>query len=194
MVKKDMKKDKKLFEHTVRVMKMAVHISGAESLGDIKVLVAAAMLHDIGRLYRKEYPDLKHGQASVEKSKDILKEVGYEKEIRKRILGCIGSHSLKSEKAPENMDEKILFDADKLDLLGGVGILRASGFWSSKDELDTRREKKSLDLMSAGMNGHIESMKSLKSVFYTVEARKLASQRIGFMDDFSQQIKKELAF
>lgn len=65
------------------------------------------LLHDIGRKEQFENPELCHAIAGSEKVKH-----------------CIKTHRYRKNNLPESLEAKILFDADKLDVTGAMGIAR----------------------------------------------------------------------
>lgn len=102
------------WSHMERVLKYALIIAGKEARRDI--LIPAVLLHDIERDKDEHF---KSG-----KPRKFLKEAGFSGEEIVSIEACIESHSTFSGKEPHTLEEKILFDADKLDSYGLLGIVR----------------------------------------------------------------------
>ncbi len=111
-------------EHIYRVMYMALEIAQTEKNVDYDVLICACLLHDVGRKEQFEDPKLCHAQAGADKAYHFLKENGFSEEFAKRVSKCIRTHRFRAETQPESIEAKILFDADKIDVTGAVGIAR----------------------------------------------------------------------
>ena len=78
-------------DHILRVVNNAVLIARSEAPCDLYLIVAAALLHDIGRAeqYRNGTP---HDVAGCAAAEPILAECGFAEEERDMILTAIGSH------------------------------------------------------------------------------------------------------
>jgi len=112
------------FDHFMRVRKYAVFIAKKEG-ANVKVVEAMTLLHDLVRYEdeREEYSV----EETIKKATEILAELGqFSTSDTKAILDGIKSHSLHSriEATPASLEAKVLFDADKLDSVGRVGIAR----------------------------------------------------------------------
>ncbi|HDD45846.1 MAG TPA: HD domain-containing protein, partial [Candidatus Aenigmarchaeota archaeon] len=106
-----------------RVIKMANEIKGKGV--DLEILKISALLHDIDQPYNRKQS---HVKRSLSKAEQILKEIGYPKEKIKKVLSIISEHSSEDEKGPTSIEAKILYDADKLDGVGAIGIARVFAF------------------------------------------------------------------
>ena len=111
-------------EHVYRVLYVALDIADHESEVDMDVLITAALLHDIGRKEQFENPTLCHAQVGAEKSQKYLLENGYDAEFAEKVANCIRVHRYRNSNPPQTIEEKILFDADKIDATGTLGIAR----------------------------------------------------------------------
>jgi len=113
------------WDHVKRVYGLCLKI-GKKEKANLLILGLAALLHDIGR---KEEQASKgkicHAQVGAKKAERILFKLGLPDPIKKEVLHCIQSHRFRGKQAPESLEAKILFDADKLDSIGAVGVGRA---------------------------------------------------------------------
>ena len=64
-----------------------------------------------------------HGQRP-DNAADRQQRQGFSAEFCSRVADCIAAHSFGSGPAPARIEEKILFDADKLDAAGALGTAR----------------------------------------------------------------------
>ena len=55
---------------------------------------------------------------------DFLIENGFTEKFAQRVKSCIITHRFRENNQPQSIEAKILFDADKLDAAGAMGIAR----------------------------------------------------------------------
>ena len=111
-------------EHVYRVLYTALDIAREEPDVDMDVLITACLLHDVGRQEQFADPSLCHAQVGAEKAYRFLTDNGFEMEFSRRVAHCILAHRFRKSNPPESVEAKILFDADKLDVTGAIGIAR----------------------------------------------------------------------
>lgn len=111
-------------EHVYRVLYHALEIAGTENGVDYDVLIAACLLHDIGRREQFENPALCHAAVGSKKAFAFLTAHGFDTVYAGRVRDCILTHRFRENNPPESLEAKILFDADKLDVSGAMGIAR----------------------------------------------------------------------
>lgn len=111
-------------QHVYRVLYNALEIAQSETGVDYDVLITACLLHDIGRKEQFEDPKLCHAAVGSEKTRIFLAGHGFSEEFTERVCHCILSHRFRKAAPPQTIEAKILFDADKLDVTGAMGIAR----------------------------------------------------------------------
>ena len=111
-------------DHIYRVLYNALEIAKTEKDIDYDVLICACLLHDIGRKEQFENPALCHAEVGGEKAYRFLLENDFSPVFAEHVKKCIVSHRFRKTNSPESMEAKILFDADKLEAAGAVGIAR----------------------------------------------------------------------
>jgi uncharacterized protein len=113
-------------EHVMRVYNLCLHLAKHELNVDLDVLKTAALLHDIARV--KEFNDktgsIDHSALGAEMDEKILRILGYSEKIA-HVKHCIAAHRFRDKVKPQTKEAKILFDADKLDVLGAIGVARS---------------------------------------------------------------------
>jgi len=116
------------FDHTLRVLRTAERLG--QALGaDLEVLRAAALLHDAaGAVPGPESGRQSHEQASAAFAMQILAQEGWPPERVEAVAHCIRAHRFRSLEAPATLEAQILYDADKLDVLGAFGVARTIGY------------------------------------------------------------------
>lgn len=111
-------------DHIYRVLYQALEIAATEENVDYEVLIAACLLHDIGRKEQFENPALCHAMVGGEKAYDFLMEHGFDADYARQVKHCIQTHRYRKNHLPQSLEARILFDADKLDAAGAMGIAR----------------------------------------------------------------------
>lgn len=95
-------------EHLYRVLYVALDIAEQERHVDCDVLIAACLLHDIGRQEQFENPSLCHAVAGAEKARNFLLEKGFPEKFADKVSSCIKVHRFRSCNPPVKTEEKIL--------------------------------------------------------------------------------------
>lgn len=111
-------------EHVYRVLYTALELARGEENVNYDVLIAACLLHDVGRQEQFANPSLCHAQVGGEKAYRFLLENGFDEDFARHVKNCIVSHRFRKSNPPESIEAKILFDADKLDVTGAIGVAR----------------------------------------------------------------------
>lgn len=170
-------------EHIYRVLSNALVIAREESGVDYDILICACLLHDIGRPDQIRDPSLCHAAVGSEKAYRFLLDNGFEREFAVAVRDCIRTHRFRKNDQPESLEAKILFDADKLDVVGAIGIARTLVYKGTVTEpLYTRRADGSIS-DGAGEEPHSffqeyhRKLNKLYDRFYTAAGHRLAQER-----------------
>lgn len=79
--------------------------------GDLEILELSAILHDVGRsLYGRE----EHEKTGAKHAVEVLAELGYPQDRTRLVEDCILKHCATEENKPENLEERILANADAM--------------------------------------------------------------------------------
>jgi HD superfamily phosphohydrolase YqeK len=160
-------------DHILRVLRRCIRL-GEKLNADLEVLVAAVYLHDLGRHY---IADKVHGALSAQKAEPVLERINFPQEKRDTVLHAIRVHDVAAH--PEDrttLESKILYDADKIDTLGVVGVLRYIRHYYGKKPIDYMLED--IDARWEGLT--------------LPETRSLALQDYEYIKDYFAQLKEEL--
>lgn len=121
--------------HLKRVLNLALRIQREEG-GDLRVIIPAAFLHEFHRLQEKKKGRWCHPRSSLGLVKSILVKIGVDKTLYRRILDCIQFHSThpmsKVPRRARTLELMIIQDADRLDMLGTIGLARAFTYCGAK--------------------------------------------------------------
>lgn len=120
-------------QHVYRVLNNAIDIAKGESNVNMDVLTTAALLHDIGRADEKLDPSADHAVTGGDRAYRLLIDEGYDHAFVEHVRQCIRTHRFRRNDPPASIEAKILFDADKLDVCGAVGIARTLMYSGAHD-------------------------------------------------------------
>jgi uncharacterized protein len=184
-------------DHTERVHKTVLHL-GRLMEARLDVLSAAALLHDIGRMYEtREQGKICHAEKGAELARDILEKLSFAPLTIDEIAHCIETHRYRGDNIPMTLEAKILYDADKLDSIGAVGIGRAflfAGQTGAKLHNDTDVDILDCKPYSKEDTAYREfkfKMSKIKDRMLTPEGRRLAEERHVFMEVFFERLERE---
>lgn len=111
-------------DHIYRVLYNALDISDHENNVDIDVLITACMLHDIGRSAEIKNKNIDHAEYGSKTAYDWMIQNGFENEFSMKVRECILCHRFRGSNIPKTIEAKILYDSDKLDATGLMGVAR----------------------------------------------------------------------
>ena len=184
-------------EHIYRVLHHAMIIAKTEENVNYDVLIAACLLHDIGRREQYENPELCHAMVGGEKAYRFLKENSFDESFALHVRQCIQSHRYRQNNPPKSLEAKILFDADKLDAVGAMGIARTLLYQGIVgDPLYTYLPDGSIS-NGAGTDTpsffreYKYKLEKLYDHFYTESASKMAQDRRRIAADFYECLYRE---
>lgn len=127
-------------EHIRRVLGVGLDIAAHEPGADVDVVIAACLLHDIGRMEQMRDPALCHAAVGAEKARAFLEGNGFGEDFARRVADCVRTHRFRKGGAPESVEARILYDADKVDVCGAIGVARTIFYQGHMGEpLYTRR-------------------------------------------------------
>ncbi len=159
---------------------------GANVVYDDDVVFAAAYLHDLGVFigHRPEDPQelsrWNHVIYTCEQAPRLLGEMGFPEEKIPAVIEAIQSHQPADE--PHSMEAIILRDADILEQLGAIGILRAV----AKVGRDTRYAT-----YSPVMTFLERNLRELPAKIRLDTTRELAAPKLQVLADFLEAVRAE---
>ena len=109
------------FEHVLRVWRLVQRIGPAEG-ADMIVLQAATLLHDVARADELR-TGVCHAAEGARRAQAIL--AGHPPAQVEAVAHAIAAHRFRGDVAPATLEARVLYDADKLDAMGAIGIARA---------------------------------------------------------------------
>jgi uncharacterized protein len=189
------------FDHVLRVLALAERIARAEG-ADLEVVRMSVLLHDIAR-HDEATTGEDHAVAAARRARQILQEHAAEPAFITAVAEAIGNHRFRTGGPPAALEAKILYDADKLDAIGAIGVARAYAvggrmgqrLWSAVDAADRidPGDPTALPPEHTPVREYIVKLARLKGTLHTAEARRIARGRHRFMVAFFERLQREVS-
>jgi uncharacterized protein len=189
------------FDHVLRVLRLAEHIGQAEG-ADTDILRAAVLLHDVARV-AEDAGGPCHAQAGAEQARQIL--AAHEEDSVDAVAHAIGTHRFRGSSPPQTLEARILYDADKLDAIGAIGVARAYAIagrhaqrlwaevprgFAKRSILDARGDV--TDEEHTPVHEYVFKLSRLKDALFTQTARAIAMDRHSYMAHFFERLEREV--
>lgn len=184
-------------EHIYRVLYAALSLGKREKSVDWDVLITSALLHDVGREVELRTGE-NHALAGARMAKEFLLQQGASEQLAGRVADCVRTHRFTSDDAPATVEARILYDADKLDVAGALGMARSLLY----------EGRKGYPIYSLSADGEVMSGEEKTPSLYaeyrrklcgvsakllTQEGRRRAERRSAAANDFFRAIQAEVA-
>ena len=184
-------------EHIYRVLYTAMDIAGTEENVDMDILIAACLLHDIGRKEQFENPQLCHAKVGGEKAYSFLRNNNFDERFCRQVQSCIETHRFRKDSPPQSIEARILFDADKLDVSGAIGIARTLIYIGQVSEplycvVDGKVSPGDNDPEHSFFTEYKYKLEKLYDHFYTSRGKFLAERRKQAAESFYHSLYKEV--
>jgi uncharacterized protein len=188
------------FSHIERVYCMSERLALEEG-ADLEIVHAAALLHDADGTTPGSESRLEHHLRSAEIAGRVLKDEGWSEERIAAVQHCVRAHRYRDDREPPaTIEAKCLFDADKLDVLGAIGAIRAmvyaalagTPFYAEPSDQFIRTGKEEPGELHSAYHEYIFKLRNVEKRLYTTSAKKLARERTEYLEGFFAQLKKEI--
>lgn len=141
---------------------------------DMEILTASAYLHDLGRHYVR---DKAHGELSARMARPILERIDFPKEKIEATLHAICVHDVTFQNSDRTtLESKILFDSDKLDSFGTIGVVRNILVYYGKENIDFI----------------LEELEDKWNELSLDQTRKYAKDQYTYIEEFFLNLKREI--
>lgn len=190
------------FDHVLRVAALASRLAALEG-ADAEIVRTAALLHDIGRAEERA-TGRDHAVESARRARQIL--AGQPAERVEAVVQAIAVHRYRNTVTPVTLEAKVLYDADKLDSIGAIGVARAYAIagvcgqrlWARVEPgyADRKRQQaEHHDLTAEHTPVHEFAFKlsRVASTLFTPGARRIAEERHAFMLEFFRRLEQEVS-
>ncbi len=167
------------YDHTMRVYRWAIRLQ-AKLGGDLDVIVLAALLHDVG--HEDGRPD---SEVSAEVAVEYLDSIGVAPELIVKVGEIIMMNADKDTDKDLSLECRIVMDADLLDDVGGIEIMRDAMVTACEDEASYKRAYYRI-------KEYYRQSKPLIRCCKTETARTEYAKRMQLVEGFIYQLEKEL--
>lgn len=186
------------WDHTRRVCRNAELLLAGFPGADAEVVRLAALLHDVGRPEEKADGRVCHARRGAELARGILTELHVEPGRIERIVSAVRTHRYRDDHSPASLEAEIVYDADKLDSLGAVGIGRAFLFAGKFGARLHNTEEEALSNAAyssedTAYREYLVKLRKLPEAMRTLPGKRLARERVEFMRKFFDRLNEETA-
>ena len=185
------------FDHTLRVLRNAELLAKELPAADLRIVRLAALLHDFARPEEMAAKGkLCHAVLGAELVRPLLAEAGFEPETVDRVSQAVLTHRYRANRIPATLEAQIVYDADKLDSLGAVGIGRAFLFAGREHaRLHNTREEAlgsaEYSREDTAYREYLVKLSKLAGCMLTAPGHRIAGERAGFMHEFFDRLNSE---
>lgn len=130
-------------------------------------------------------------------ARSIVEALPIHVDRKANIIHCVRSHRFRDGHSPATIEAKCLFDADKLDAIGAIGIARAYQFAGelgaclhNPDILP--QESVPYSRNDTGYREYVVKLSKIKDRMITSEGQRMAEARHAFMVAFFDRFLKEV--
>jgi uncharacterized protein len=182
--------------HIQRVVTTATMLADKEAALK-EVVIPAAFLHDIVNVPKNHSERARASTLAADKAIKLLEKHGADSQYFTRIHQAIVEHSFSRGLTPSSIESACVQDADRLDALGAIGVLRCTAvnvemkakFYDPEDPFADRRE---LDDKKWMLDHYEVKLLRLHETFTTAQGRREAQRRTDFMLSFLDQLRSEI--
>ncbi len=199
------------FDHVLRVYRLAEQLAQAEG-ADLEIVRSAALLHDAQITAKKVGMEVDqrlteelrrgHHNHSADLAKKLLEAEGWPEDRIEAVQHCIRAHRFRDESTqPETLEARILYDADKLDAIGAVGVARAIAyavragqpFYAAPSASFIASGRLEQGEPHSAYHEYVFKLVKIKDRLFTPSARRMAERRQRRMVDFFEGLAAEIA-
>ncbi len=187
------------FDHILRVLALAERIARATN-ADLSIVRTATLLHDWGR-HEADARGQDHAAFAAARAHEYLTVRGALPAWTAAVVHAIAAHRFRVPPEPATLEAQVLFDADKLDAIGAIGIARAFAYggahqqrlWAPLAAVDLARwEAGGDDSAHTPVHEFVVKLARVHERLYTDEGRSIALERHHYMVAFYQRLEAEV--
>jgi uncharacterized protein len=194
------------FDHVLRVTQLATQIAAAEG-ADQTVVRLAALLHDApvdnlaGVVTDTTVVRSGHHRAAAAFAGEYLRGRGLAEERIANVVHCIAAHRFRdSSVQPQTPEAKCLYDADKLDSIGAIGVARAFAYAGAHANRLWTMPHTAIDMAASPpsepdytpVHEYVYKLHRILETLHTDTARAIGARRHVVMQQFFEQLDQEM--
>ena len=182
--------------HVQRVVQNTLRLTESEH-GNLAITIPAAWLHDCVSVAKDSPLRKQASKLAAEEADRFLRSIDYPAELLPPIYHAIEAHSFSANIETGTLEAKIVQDADRLEAIGAIGIIRCfltggsmgTPLYDSADPFSENREPND---RSYTLDHFYCKLLGLKDTMKTDAGRAEAIQRTEYMDDFLKRLGSEI--
>lgn len=186
-------------DHVERVVRLADRLA-REVGADREIVSAAALLHDAAGAHPESgeaRQDHEHDSADV--ARRVLQQEGWPEERIRAVEHCIRAHRFRGQERPATLEAQVLFDADKLDVMGAFGAARTIGYalqagtpiYAAASQTFLDRGQTEEGEPHSAYHEYLFKLRRVKERLYTEPARRIGERRHQVLCAFFDQLAAE---
>ena len=161
---------------------------------------AAVLLHDVEGDATDQESRYAHHEISAAFARKVLSTKGWPEEKIDAVVHCILAHRFRRGESTKTVEAQVVFDADKLDAIGAIGVARAVAYATQAGEpfytepsaqFVESGERQPGEAHSA-YHEFIFKLRNIKKRMYTPTGKAIAEQRDRAMAVYFEQLKAEI--
>lgn len=181
--------------HSLRVAAWTLELLPAPT--DRRGAIAAALLHDLVNVPKDSPARAQASELSAEAARPLLTRAGFAPVDVDAICGAIRDHSFSSGRAPASELGRALQDADRLEALGALGVLRTASTGVALGAVyfhpdDPWASSRSLDDRAYTVDHFFTKLLGLPARMGTPRGRAEAERRVAFLRRFLEELAVEI--
>ncbi|MBR2643027.1 MAG: HD domain-containing protein, partial [Lentisphaeria bacterium] len=185
------------FDHTLRVVRNAEQLCKELPEANLQTVLLAALLHDIARPEEDQSKGaIDHAAQGAAMVPELLNPFDLPPELVNHIADIVRTHRYRGTDRPATLEAEIVYDADKLDSLGAVGIGRAFLFAGKTgarlhNDARTALTSQAYSVEDTAYREYLVKLRKLPEAMLTRPAWLLARKRADFMKQFFMVLDNE---
>jgi uncharacterized protein len=191
------------FDHVLRVLTLARRIGQAEG-ANMEIVETAVLLHDIHRAGEDQQAHVLNAETSdhallaAEAAQEILAhlEPAPDAAFISAVAHAIAAHRFRNAVEPQTIEAKTVFDADKLDAIGAIGVARAyayGGMTGQKLWGDVPADYAGGSQQHTPYHEFVFKLARIQDRLYTNTGRVIARERHTYMSAFFKRLEDEIS-
>jgi len=185
------------YDHVLRVYNICKKETKKMKNVNKKILFTSVLLHDIARSNESETGEC-HAKIGAKWAKEYLESINYKNEDIEKVVYCILNHRNSKGITPNTLEARILQQADRIDAIGAVGIIRTTVHNYKKipyHSIDPLAKNRKIDDFTYGLDHFFFKILKLKDAITIPELKKEAQKRheliINFLNKLEDEIKNK---
>jgi uncharacterized protein len=190
------------FDHILRVLALAERVAREEG-ADLEIVRAAVLLHDASGAAPGDAAGqrARHHEVSADFAREVLAGEGWPDERIEAVQHCIRAHRFRGTEAPRTLEAKILFDCDKLDVLGAIGVARTVAYAALAGQPLTGEPSEKFKATGEKEPGEphtpyhefLFKLSRVKDRMQTATARQIAEDRHRYLKEYFERLALEVS-